>query len=176
VNVEVPTKGGDSQNVRGGVNLKDCAAGGDGVATSLAQCVPGAKLKNVRSERGNYKPGLAELNLAQDNTVDSKSGYDLNLEGSIGTGVIGSRPISAATTTTQVSGNGVVNVPGTKNPYTLTNQPGLYTSPFEEYIKVLIKSELAGGGIPTNEPFQNPLPTITKDVIKSLNGIARKGF
>ena len=176
VNTGVPSKAGDSQNVIGGVNTRDCAAGADGVATSLSQCTPGAVLKNRRSERGNYKPGLAELNLAQDNTAEADSGLGVDLEGSIGAGVIGSGPVSAAITTPQVSGNGVVTTPGARNPYTITNQPNLFTSPFEEYIKLLIRSQLTESGIPLNEPFQNPVPNITKDVIKSLNAMVRKTF
>lgn len=154
VNIDTSSNADDSENVIGGVNTRDCAAGGYGVATSAMQCVYGAKLGNVRSEKGKYKPGAAELKLTQDNAALSDSGRNLDLTGSIGGGVIGSAPVSAAKTTAQVTGNGVVRTAGaTGGPYTLTNQPDLFTSPFEEYVKVLIKSELAAGGVPTNEPF-----------------------
>jgi hypothetical protein len=145
---------GDSQNMVGGVNIKDCAAGGDGVATSAAQCTPGAKLGNVRSgATSNYKPGAAELNMIQDNVPFSTSRRGVDIAAPIGPGVIGSGPVSVARTTPQVTGNGVVTVPK-GGPYTITNQPSLFTSPFEEYVKLLIKSELAEQGVPTNEPFQ----------------------
>jgi hypothetical protein len=159
VNVELPSPAGDSQNVIGGVNIKDCAAGGDGVATSAMQCAPGAKLGNVRSERtSKYKPGAAELNLIQDNSAESDSGRTLDLTGTLGAGVIGSAPVSAAKTTAEVTGNGVVRPVGaTGGPYTVTNQPNLFTSPFEEYVKVLIRSELTADGIPINEPLKNPV-------------------
>lgn len=155
----------------GAVNQKDCTAGPDGVATSTAQCTPGAMgsgkgklLGNMRSDKtSNYKPGAAELDLVQDNAALSDTGRELNLEGSIGTGVIGAGPVSAAKTTKEVTGNGVVRPVGATGggPYTLTNQPGLFTSPFEEYVKVLIKSELAESGVPLNEPFQNQQVAVT---------------
>jgi len=174
VNVELPSATGDSKNVVGGVNIKDCAAGGDGVATSGFQCTPGAKLGNIRSEKSNYKPGAAELALAQDNTAVSSIGMGLDITGSIGAGVIGSKPVSAAKTTKEVTGNGVVTTLGKQGgPYTITNQPGLFTSPFEEYVKVLIKSELVADGFPINEPFQDSHPNLVnyvqKHVIKAIN-------
>lgn len=154
VNVGMPSAAGDSQNMVGGVNIKDCAAGGDGVATSAAQCTPGAKLGNVRSDAtSKYKPSAAELNMIQDNVPFSTTRKGVDIAAPIGTGVIGSGPVSVARTTAQVTGNGVVA--GAKGgPYTITNQPNLFTSPFEEYVKLLIKSELAAEGVPTNEPFQ----------------------
>jgi len=166
----------DSEITIGGVNVKDCAAGGNGVATSASQCAPGAKLGNTRSERGKYKPGADELNLIQDNAADSDSGFDLDITGSIGAGVIGSKPVSAATTTKEVTGNGVVTIPrATGGPYTFTNQPNLFTSPFEEYVKVLIRSEMANGGIPSNEPFQDS-PTIVDYATKEVKKVIRKNF
>ena len=164
----------DNTNLAGEVNKKDCAAGIDGVATSERQCAPGAKLGNVRSEQSDYKPTAAELELIQDDGAQSTSGLNVNIAGSIGAGVIGSRPVSTATTS-QATGNGVV--PARQGgPYTITNQPGLFTSPFEEYVKVLIKSELASDGIPINEPFQNTPPTIINHLKKEVNKVVRKNF
>jgi len=127
----------------------DCAA--DGVATSASQCVPGAKLGNVRSEKNKYTPGLDELNLAQDNTA--LGGRELNVAGSYGgaTGA-GNTPVSGAKTYTTLSGNGVVT-PANPLSYGITNTPDL-SSPLESYVKLLVRSELASEGIPTNEPFQ----------------------
>ena len=165
----------------GMVNEKDCTAGPDGVATSTAQCTPGALgsrksklLRNVRSEDGNYKPGTDELNLIQDNAALSDTGRELNLEGSIGTGVIGKGPVTAAKTTKEVTGNGVVRPAGaTGGPYTFTNQPNLFTSPFEEYVKVLIKSELTESGVPLNEPFQNALPNPSHGISTVANYVTK---
>lgn len=175
VNVDVVSNSGDSENVVAGVNIRDCATGGNGVATSASQCAPGATLGNTRSERGNYKPSSDQLNLIQDNIALSDSGKGVDIAKPIGSGVIGSGPVSAAKTTPQVTGNGVVTTPGAKGgPYTFTNQPNLFTSPFEEYVKVLIRSELANGGIPTDEPFQDTPPTIVNNLTKELNKLVRK--
>jgi len=178
VNMEVSFNSTGTQNVIKGVNIKDCAGGGDGVATSASQCAPGAKLGLVRSESGVYTPTDAELNMAQDNTALSDSGRDVNLQGS-GRGVIGAGPVSPATTTPQVTGNGVVTTPTTSQarggPYKFTNQPDLHTSPFEAYLKVLIKSELAAEGVPLTEPFQNP-PNVVKYISNEVGKVIRKNF
>ena len=179
VNVDQPSPAGNSAMVIGGVRVSDCAGGGDGVATSAAQCTPGAKLGNVRSARtSDYRPSAAELALIQDDGLDSNDPRSVDIAGSVPPGVIGTGPVSAATTTTQVTGNGVVRPVG--GPYTFTNQPGLFTSPFEEYVKVLIKSELAESGIPTNEPFENPKNIVTSvnssianDITKSITKMIR---
>jgi len=128
----------------GGVNIKDCAAGGDGVATSASQCTPGAKLGNVISEKSGSKNIAAGMNSVQDNRA-----VDIAAATRSGAG-----PVSGAKTGSRVTGNGVVRPYGGGNsgPYTITNQPNLFTSPFEEYVKLLIKSELVEQGVPTNEP------------------------
>ena len=172
MNVDVTSMSGNSEDMVDGVSTKDCAGGGKGVATSAQQCVPGATLGNVRSEKGNYRPGADELNLIQDNLFGPALNVDIT--GSIGAGVIGSRPVSAATTS-QVTGNAVVPGKPVGGPYTFTNQPNLFTSPFEEYVKVLIRSEMANGGMPSNEPFQDS-PSIIRDLKKQVNKVVRKNF
>jgi hypothetical protein len=149
-----------------------------GVATSTGQCTPGAKLGNVRSERGDYKPSADQLGMTQSNDwVDTWPKVDI--QGSRwggGPGVLGSSPVSAATTTSQVTGNAVVRPVGAQGgPYSITNQPDLFTSPFEEYVKVLIKSELAATGIPTNEPFQDS-PNMINYLKKEVNKVVKKNF
>ncbi len=158
----------------GKVRETDCAGGIGGVATSGAQCTPGAKLGNVRSERGDYKPSADQLGMTQSNEwVDTWPKVDV--QGS-GVGVIGSSPVSAAKTTSQVTGNAVVRPLGAQGgPYSITNQPDLFTSPFEEYVKVLIKSQLAESGIPTNEPFQDS-PNIVNYLKKEVNKVVKKNF
>jgi len=166
----------------GNVRETDCAGGISGVATSGAQCTPGAKLGNVRSERGDYKPSADELGMTQSNDwVDTWPKVDVQGSGigsrwAGGPGVLGSSPVSAAKTTSQVSGNAVVRPLGAQGgPYSITNQPNLFTSPFEEYVKVLIKSELAESGIPTNEPFQDS-PNIINYLKKEVNKVVKKNF
>ena len=174
MNVYAPSSIKETQDIIGGVNVKDCAGGANGVATSLAQCTPGAKLGNVRLESGIFSPTAAELDMAQDNTATSNAGLGVDLQGS-GTGVIGKGPVSAAKTTSQISGNGVVTPGARGGPYTFTNQPDLYTSPFEAYMKVLIKSELAAEGVPLAEPFQNP-PNVIKYISNEVGKVIRKNF
>ena len=162
----------------GNVRETDCVGGISGVATSGAQCTPGAKLGNVRSERGDYKPSADQLGMTQSNEwVDTWPKVDV--QGSRwggGPGVLGSSPVSAATTTSQVTGNAVVRPVGAQGgPYSITNQPDLFTSPFEEYVKVLIKSELAATGIPTNEPFQDS-SNIVNYLKKEVNKVVKKNF
>ena len=178
VNVDTPSKAGDSEITMGGVNIKDCAAGGDGVATSASQCAPGAKLGNMRSPKSSaYKSGAAQPNLAQDNKAVSDVAKGVDIAASIGAGVIGSGPVSAAKTTAEITGNGVVTTPKARGgPYMFTNQPNLFTSPFEEYVKVLIRSELANGGIPSNEPFQDAPPNIINNLKKEVHRVVRKNF
>jgi len=163
VNVDQTPSISDGANIDGGVRLADCAAGARGVATSATQCIPSKQFGNVRSEDGKYKPTDAELTMIGDNTAISDAGWDVDVAGS---GVIGSGPVTAPKTTSEVSGNGVVRPVGATGggPYKITNQPSLFTSPFEEYVKVLIKSELASQGVPTNEPFQNPLNYVTQTI------------
>jgi hypothetical protein len=179
VNIDVTSKSGDSENIVGGVNIRDCAAGGDGVATSASQCAPGAKLGNVRSAKtSTYRASEDELNRIQDNTAlgEGDPERQLDLRGSVGPGVIGAGPVSAAKTS-EVTGNGVVPIPRSSGgPYTFTNQPNLFTSPFEEYVKVLIRSEMANGGMPTNEPFQDTSPNIVNYLTKEVNRVVRKNF
>jgi hypothetical protein len=40
------------------------------------------------------------------------------------------------------------------NPATGGNPTGLGDAPLESYVKMLVSSELASQGVPTNEPFQ----------------------
>lgn len=131
----------------------DCTA--DGIATSDTQCNPGAKLGNVRSESSDYKPGADELNLAQDNSA--LSGLDMDIAGSKGAGVLGtgSGAVSPPTLYTTVSGNGLVRRVGQSSvPFGISKSADLQASPLEDYIKLLVRSQLASEGVPTNEPFQ----------------------
>ena len=123
----------------------------DKIATSSTQCVPGARLGNVRSESSDYKPGYDELNLAQDNTA--LGGQELNIQGAYGgPRGAGSGAVSPPTTSKYVSGNGAVRPFGAYEPR-VTDYGDLTTSPLEMYVKTLVRSELASEGIPMNEPF-----------------------
>ena len=131
----------------------DCTV--DGIATSNIQCNPGAKLGNVRSESGDYKPGDDELNLAQDNSA--LSGLEMDIAGSKGAGIrgTGGGAVSPPKLYTTVSGNGLVRRVGQSSvPFGISKSADLQASPLEDYVKLLVRSELASEGIPMNEPFQ----------------------
>lgn len=156
----------------------DCTV--DGIATSNIECNPGVTeaalaaagslpawlrprrlasvgdiLGNVRSELGDYKPGDDELNLAQDNSA--LSGLEMDIAGSKGAGVLGtgSGAVSPPKLYTTVSGNGLVRRVGQSSvPFGISKSADLQASPLEDYVKLLVRSELASEGIPMNEPFQ----------------------
>lgn len=122
------------------------------MATSLSQCAPGAVLGNQRPESSDYTPTADELNMAQDNTP--LAGNELNVAGSY-RGAIGAgdSPVSPPATGLGLPfGNGMVVTNRSAAPG-LTNAADL-ASPLESYVKLLVRSELASEGIPTNEPFQ----------------------
>jgi hypothetical protein len=109
----------------------------------------------VRSESGDYKPDDKELNLVQDNTA--LSGLEMNIAGSRGAGVLGtgSGAVSPPKLYTTVSGNGLVRRVGQSSvPFGISKSADLQVSPLEDYVKLLVRSELASEGIPMNEPFQ----------------------
>lgn len=58
--------------------------------------------------------------------------------------------------------NGVVSAPGTVRPASATSERPTFPAavsatedrPFETYVQMLVRSEMAAQGVPTNEPFQ----------------------
>jgi hypothetical protein len=109
----------------------------------------------VRSESGDYKPDEKELNLAQDNSA--LSGLEMDIAGSKGAGVLGTGDgaVSPPKLYTTVSGNGLVRRVGQSSvPFGISKSADLQASPLEDYVKLLVRSELASEGIPMNEPFQ----------------------
>ena len=132
--------------------VSECAE--DSVATSASQCMPGAKLGNVRSESGGYKPSDDELGMTQNNTL--LGGNELNAPGSYeGPRGTGAGAVSPPRTSRYVSGNGVIRRYGDSSvPGGISRSADLSVSPVEDYVKLLVRSELASEGIPMNEPFQ----------------------
>jgi hypothetical protein len=109
----------------------------------------------VRSESGDYKPDDKELNLVQDNTA--LSGLEMNIAGSKGAGILGTGDgaVSPPKLYTTVSGNGMVRRVGQSSvPFVISKSADLQASPLEDYVKLLVRSELASEGVPMNEPFQ----------------------
>jgi hypothetical protein len=131
----------------------------NGFLTSAAQCGAGyaGQIRNVRSERGSiyYRPSADELSMiSENNPLFAKDvPIDLATQGSNAIGT-GAGAVSPAKTWKTVSGNANVVGLGTTPQTSMWNNGGLYATPLESYIKLLVRSEMAAEGVPLNEPFQ----------------------
>jgi hypothetical protein len=135
--------------------MSDCAA--NSVATSVSQCAPGAKLsapERITTTNKGDKPTADELSMAGNSGL--LGGNELNAPGNyLGPRGTGAGAVSPPKTSKYISGNAVLRPFGaTGGPPSAVNATGLGDAPFETYIKMLVTSELASQGIPTNEPFQ----------------------
>jgi hypothetical protein len=81
----------------------------------------------------------------------------MDIAGSKGGGIrgTGGGAVSPPKLYTTVSGNGLVRRVGQSSvPFGISKSADLQASPLEDYVKLLVRSELASEGIPMNEPFQ----------------------
>ena len=129
----------------------------DGVATSAGQCAPGAKLggaQDITVKNRGDDPTKDELASAANSGL--LGGNELNVPGNYsGPRGAGDGAVSPPKLSNYVSGNAVLQRVGASGvPITAVNPTGLGAAPFETYVKMLVSSELAEQGIPTNEPFQ----------------------
>ena len=121
-------------------------------------------------------PTAADLDSAQDNTVGGSG-----TTGSIQAPMDTSSPVSPATTYY------TVNAPGVSRPVGSSSVRPSYpaaagldgTGPFETYVQMLVKSELAAQGVPTNEPFTVPsivdtVQNASRQIQNSLKGVFQK--
>jgi hypothetical protein len=128
------------------------------VITGAYQCpgmTPSKTIPPTSEDSTGPGPTAAELHAAQDNSA-GMPGAEVP-----GTGT--TRPVSPATVYT------VVTAPGVARPVGSTSErptfpdasglTGLEPGPFETYIKMLVRSELAAGGVVHNEPFVANEPT-----------------
>jgi len=131
----------------------------NGFLTSSSQCGAGSipQIGNIRTERGSiyYKPSADELSMISENNplFNTDVPIDLATQGSNAIGT-GAGVVSPAKTWKTVSGNANVVELGTTPQTSMWNNGGLYATPLESYVKLLVRSELAAGGVPVNEPFQ----------------------
>jgi hypothetical protein len=72
----------------------------------------------------------------------------------------GDGAVSPGATSDYVGGNGVVRKITDESIRGLNNSPDLTQSPIENYVRMLVRSELASEGIPMIEPFQSPSEVI----------------
>jgi len=135
----------------------------DNLATSAGQCSPitsnplGSSLGPKRwegngSQQGPYKPDAEELALAGGNYL--LGGNELNGPGNyLGATGTGSGAVSPPTRYPYIFGNGVLRRVGQSSvPGGISRSADLEASPLEDYVKLLVRSELASEGVPMNEP------------------------
>lgn len=124
-----------------------CSA--DDLATGSMQCPP--EPAPLAPDFGP-KPTAANLNAAQNSgIIDRAAGFDLSAKQNLGSG-----PVSPAQSYKIVSAPGVARPAGASSvPATVRKDVGLGDAPLESYIKMLVNSQLAAQGVPTNEPFQS---------------------
>lgn len=82
-------------------------------------------------------------------------------------------PVSPATSYSTVTAPGVARPVGASSvPASVRFDPALGDAPLESYVKMLVNSQLAAQGIPTNEPFQ----VREVDAIPNATGYMKKVF
>jgi Plexin repeat len=164
---------------RNGVaNPTECKA--DSVADSVAQCSPdsgirGGPLGTVINGGGSGAVTDSNYNLAV--------GGDMNIQNNnVSATDSGTTPVSPQKKYTGVS------APGVWRPLSGGNPPGadstgINASPLENYVKMLVTSELAAQGIPTNEPFSDseivesvPFQVNETSAIKNAAEYSHKAF
>ena len=109
-----------------------CSA--DDMATSESQCSAGTVPQLPPVSTG---PTKADLNSAQNSGMLSGTG---------------DKPVSPAPTYSVVTAPGVARAIGSSSVPASANI-GLGPAPLEAYVKMLVNSQLAAQGVPTNEPF-----------------------
>lgn len=85
-------------------------------------------------------------------------------------------PVSPATSYSNVTAPGVARPVGASSvPASVRHDPALGDAPLESYVKMLVNSQLAAQGIPTNEPFQvretDAIPNATDYMKKVFRGV-----
>lgn len=117
--------------------VSTCSA--DDMATSDSQCSAGTVAHLPPVSEG---PTKADISSAQ-------NGGDLSPGGA------GDKPVSPAPSYSHVTAPGVARLIGSSSvPASAANPTGLGDAPLESYVKMLVNSQLAAQGVPTNEPFK----------------------
>jgi hypothetical protein len=95
---------------------------------------------------------MANLSAAQDGgIIDKAAGFNLSATQNFGDGAV-----SPTQSYSIVSAPGVARPAGASSvPATVRHETGMSDAPLESYVKMLVNSQLAAQGVPTNEPFQS---------------------
>lgn len=115
--------------------VSTCSA--DDMATSESQCSAGTIPQLTPAAT---TPTAADLDAAQNSGMISPTGA-------------GDKPVSPAPTFSVVTAPGVARAIGSSSVPASANPTGLGDAPLESYVKMLVNSQLAAQGVPTNEPF-----------------------
>jgi hypothetical protein len=148
--------------------VNTCSA--DDMATSPNQCSPAMMMP--ASLESAPKPTMDNLSAAQDGgIIDRAAGFNLSATHNMGDGVV-----SPMQSYKIVSAPGVARPAGASSiPATVRHETGTDDAPLESYVKMLVNSQLAAQGVPTNEPFQmsqeQAIPNATDYMKKVFRGV-----
>jgi len=139
----------------------------DNISTSATQC-PGAvpQLPPIpKTPEGSTAvgPTAADIASAQDNGSGIQTVPKVT------------SPVSPAPSYSVVTAPGVARTIGSSSVPATANSTGLGDAPLESYVKMLVNSQLATQGVPTNEPFQvnesTAIPNATDYMKKVFRGV-----
>ena len=121
-------------------------------ATSETQCSPGSTAQQGSGSGSGSGATMANLSAAQDGgIIDKAAGFNLSATQNFGDGAV-----SPTQSYSIVSAPGVARPAGASSvPATVRHETGMSDAPLESYVKMLVNSQLAAQGVPTNEPFQS---------------------
>jgi len=142
----------------------------DDAATSESQCSADTitRLPGALDAGTDDKPTGAQIDAAA-------SGGILD-QATPPTGGVGDQQVSPAPSYTYNTAPGVARKAGASSvPASAANSTGVDDAPLESYVKMLVNSQLAAQGIPTNEPFtvreQEAIPNATDYMKKVFRGV-----
>ena len=142
--------------------------------TSSTQC-PSVRASQNQLSLDDGEPTSSEIASAQDNTVGGGGDNGLAFQGTPST----DDPVSTAQIFDMITAPGVALPIGSSSVRpSYPAAAGLDgTGPFETYVQMLVKSELAAQGVPTNEPFAMPsIVDTVRNATKEVKASMRKVF
>lgn len=140
----------------------------DDTATRESQCSASSQPPKMPD---SPPPTEDNLSAAQNSgIIDRTAGFDLSAPGA----GAGSGPVSPSTSYKVVTAPGVARAVGSNSvPATVKHDMEIGNgSPLESYVKMLVNSQLAAQGVPTNEPFQ----TLEAAAIPNASDYMKKVF
>jgi hypothetical protein len=142
-------------------NKGDCSP--SDTQTDPAQCSGSTINWSITEGRGpNYgdrtggppESDIAGGDLGDPTYVHAKKHWNGSVRGA------GDGPVSSGKSSSYINGNAIVRNITDESIIGINNSPDLTQSPVENYVRLLVRSELASEGIPTIEPFQTATEVI----------------